>query len=356
MNCVWKSTGLVTAMVLAAFLAGCDKQSSSTVDKPKPGEGSPKALMVVKVPLGLGELPVPADNPMTEAKVELGKMLYFDKRLSKDGTISCATCHDPKMGWAEHRASSEGIGKQVGDRNSPTVINAAYMPEQFWDGRAASLEEQALGPIENPIEMGHTLDELVKNLAGIPEYQKRFQDVFGTEVNADGIAKAIAAFERTILSGNSPYDKYMAGDKAAMTEQQIRGMELFNGKAECGTCHAPPVFSNGKYYNAGIGTGKPDADPGRKKHTNKDVDEGKFRVPHLRNVDETAPYFHDGSVATLEEAVRIMATGGIDNPNLSPIFKGLKEAALTDAEIADITAFVLALKGEYPIVEEPALP
>jgi len=345
----------ILASTLVVLFTACSKDSSAPSSADTTATNTPP-VMVIKVPTGLDAPPIPADNPMTEAKVELGKMLYFDKRLSRDGTVSCATCHDPKMAWADHRATSEGVDKQLGDRNSPTVLNAAYMPEQFWDGRAASLEEQALGPIENPVEMGHTIDELVKNLAAVPEYQKRFREVFGTEVNKDGIVKAIAAFERTILTGNSPYDKYKAGDTSAMTAQQIRGMELFNGKGECATCHTPPTFSNGKYYNAGIGSDKPNPDPGRKKHTNKDADEGKFRVPHLRNVADTAPYFHDGSVATLAEAVRIMATGGIDNPRLSPVFKGLKEVQFTDEEIADLTAFLEALSGEYPIVEAPELP
>lgn len=343
---------------LAWTLGGCEKQSAPAGGGGAEGTGETgaAAAMTVKVPLGLPQLAIPADNPMTEAKVELGKMLYFDKRLSQDATVSCATCHDPKMAWAEKRATSEGIKKLVGDRNSPTVINAAYMPVMFWDGRAASLEEQALGPIENPIEMGHSMESLVPNLAKIPEYEKRFQEVFGTGVTKEGIAKAIAAFERTILSGNSPYDKYVAGDKSAMSEEQVRGMDLFTGKAGCGDCHSAPIFSNGNYYNAGIGSSKDNPDPGRKKVSNRDSDMGKFRVPHLRDAAETGPYFHDGSVEKLEDAVRIMATGCIDNPNLSASLKGIKEAKLTDQEIADITAFVKALSGEYPVIEPPALP
>ncbi len=341
---------------LTLILIGCNQNASpSASDKTPPGAKT-AAAPALAVPLGLAPPAIPADNPMTEAKIELGKMLYFDKRLSKDGSKSCASCHDPAKAWAEHTPNSEGIASQHGDRNSPTVINAAYMPAQFWDGRAASLEEQALGPIENPIEMGHSIQDLVAALTNVPEYQKRFQEVFGTGVTKDGIAMAIAAFERTILSGNSPFDKYQAGDKSALTEQQVRGWELFTGKGECATCHAPPTFSSGRYYNAGVSSGKPNADPGRKKVTQSDADAGKFRVPHLRNVADTGPYFHDGSVERIEEAVRLMATGGLDNPNLSSTFKGLKDAKLTDAEISDLAAFVKALSGEYPIIQAPKLP
>ena len=267
---------------------------------------------------------MPADNPMTPEKVELGKMLYFDKRLSRDGTVSCATCHDPTTAWTEHRATSEGIEQQLGGRNSPTVINAAYATTQFWDGRATSLEEQALGPIENPVEMGHNLDAMIQDLSKLDDYNQRFQKVFGTGITKDGVAKAIAAFERTILSGNSPYDRYMAGDKQALNETQKRGMALFDDN--CATCHAPPLFSNYRFINAGVGMDKEKPDEGRKNVTHQDRDLGKFRVPALREVAKTYPYFHDGSAATLEDAVDLMADGGLDNPHLSPQMKVVREA------------------------------
>jgi cytochrome c peroxidase len=237
------------------------------------------------------------------------------------------------------------------------VINAAYMPVMFWDGRAASLEEQALGPIENPIEMGHKMGVMLADLKTVPEYQKRFEAVFGPDsINKENVGKAIAAFERTVLSGNSPYDRFKAGDASALTAEQKRGHDLFMGKAACNDCHEAPVFSNGKYYNAGVGSGKPDADPGRKKVTNADADLGKFRVPHLRNAAETGPWFHDGSATKLEDAVKLMATGGIDNPNLSSGLKGLKDIKLADQDIADLVAFVKALSGEFPVVAAPKLP
>lgn len=305
----------------------------------------------VKVPLGLPPLPIPEDNPMTADKVELGRMLYFDKRLSKDGTVSCATCHDPLMAWTEHKPTSTGIGDQVGGANSPTVINSAYATTQFWDGRAASLEEQALGPIENPIEMGHSLPEMIATLNGLEGYKQHFQKVFGTEVTKEGIAQAIAAFERTVLSGNSPYDKFMAGDENALNEAQKRGMELFNNSG-CADCHTPPLFSSYDFYNAGVSIEK--NEPGRKAVTNDDADQGAFRVPMLREVANTGPYFHDGSAATLEDAVALMARGGNDNPNLSEMLKSVRDAKLTEENQKDLVEFLKALSGEYPIIDPPA--
>jgi len=355
---------MVAALVALGGLltiCGCEQKSGEapTPAKPKatvaPEPTAASATQVPTVPLGLPPLKVPDDNPMTAEKIELGKMLYFDKRLSKEKDIACATCHDPKMAWAENTPTSHGIHGQLGDRNSPTVINAAYMPAQFWDGRAATLEEQALGPIENPVEMGNSMEACIDTLAGLPEYQKRFKAIFGTAVTKEGIAKAIAAFERTVLSGNSPYDRLVEkNDKKALTEVQSRGMDVF--MSQCSTCHAPPLFSNGNYYNAGVGTGKAKPDIGRKKVTGKDADMGKFRVPGLREVNNTAPYFHDGGTATLEDAVRLMATGGIDNPNLSSALKGVREADLKGQDIKDIVEFLRALSGEYPKTEPPRLP
>lgn len=329
------------------------EESAETPDDAAPAEtpATEPVAFEVKVPLGLPPLPIPADNPMTAEKVELGKMLYFDKRLSKDGTISCATCHDPLMAWTEHKPTSTGIGSQVGGANSPTVINSAYATTQFWDGRAASLEEQALGPIENPIEMGHSLPEMIATLNGLEGYKQHFQNVFGTEVNKEGISQAIAAFERTVLSGNSPYDKFMAGDENALNEAQKRGLELFNNSG-CAECHAPPLFSSYDFYNAGVSIEK--NEPGRKAVTNDEADLGAFRVPMLREVANTGPYFHDGSAEKLEDAVALMARGGNDNPNLSEMLKSVRDVELTEENQKDLVEFLKALSGEYPIIDPPA--
>ncbi len=355
----WLGVALMTTLLLA----GCAKDEKAS--KIAPAKGSPAdpenlpaeevSATEVDVPLGLPALKIPADNPMSDEKVELGRMLYFDTRLSKDGTISCATCHDPHQTWAQHTPTSTGIDGQLGGANSPTVINAAYATAQFWDGRAASLEEQAVGPVENPVEMGHKLDVLVPQLNEVPEYKERFQKVFQTDVTKEGIAKAIAAFERTILSGDSPYDRFQKGDESALTDVQKHGMQLFEDLG-CSTCHAPPLFSNYKYYNAGVGSQKEKPDEGRKAVTGKDNDMGKYRVPALREVANTAPYFHDGSCDTLEKAVALMAGGGVDNPHLSTMFKGLADKKVSAEDQAAIVEFLKALSGHYPIIEAPPLP
>jgi len=323
-----------------------EKKAEASAAKP-----AEQTAVTVAVPLGLPPLPVPADNPMTAEKIELGKLLYFDKRVSKDGTVSCATCHDPKVGWAQNTPNAEGIGHQFGDRNSPTVINAAYATSQFWDGRAKTLEDQAVGPVENPIEMGHSMEAVTAAFNKIPGYKERFQKVFGTDVTKDGFAKAIAAFERTILSGDSPYDKYQAGDKKALSEAQVRGMKLF--EENCAVCHAPPLFSNYRFFNAGVGSDKPKPDEGRKKVTGDADDMGKFRTPALREVANTGPYFHDGSAKTLEDAVALMAAGGKDNPNLASALKTVKNGKLTEANRKDLVEFLKGLSGKYPVVEAP---
>jgi len=314
----------------------------------KPAAESGAAAELPEVPLGLPDVPVPEDNPITPEKVALGKRLYFDTRLSKDGTISCATCHDPEMAWAEHTPTSTGFGNQVGDFNAPTVINAAYATSQFWDGRAESLEEQALGPIANPIEMGHELPAMIADLSKLDDYQTAFEEVFGDpEITEERVAKAIATFERLVLSGNSPYDKFRDGQEDALTDAQKRGMERFD-EVGCIRCHRPPLFSNYMFHNAGIGMDKDPPDEGRKAVTGKDVNLGEFRVPALREVANTAPYFHDGSTKTLEEAVALMVAGGKDNPNLSLMLKAVREKEITEQDQKDLVEFLEALSGEFP--------
>jgi cytochrome c peroxidase len=325
-----------------------------TVGRCSPLPESNTAPTSLRVPLGLPPVPVPDDNPMSAEKVELGKLLYFDKRVSKDGTVSCASCHDPKTAWAEHTPTSEGIHHQKGGRNAPTVLNATYATSQFWDGRAQTLEQQATGPVENPIEMGHTMEAVVAAFSKIPGYQERFQKVFGSGVTKEGFAKAIAAFERTVLSGDSPYDRFVQGDRGALNDAQKRGWELFRNN--CSSCHAPPLFSNYKFINAGVGMDKQGPDEGRKKITGKARDLGKFRVPALRNVADLYPYFHDGSAARLEDAVALMADGGKDNANLSAMLKSVREANLGGRDRKDLVEFLKALSGKYPVIEPPALP
>jgi cytochrome c peroxidase len=298
-------------------------------------------------------MPIPADNPQGDAKVELGRQLYFDGRLSANNEISCATCHDPKTGWAGHDATDTGIGGRVGNRNSGTIVNSGYMKYQFWDGRAASLEEQALGPIHNPVEMGETLENVVRKLNAIPGYKRQFQEVFHSDVTTDGIAKAIAAFERTIVSGPSAYDRFLQGDKKALTAEVLRGMEIFNGKGTCVSCHNGPLFSDQSFHNIGVGMKTATPDVGREAVTKDPKDRGKFKTPGLRNVANTYPYMHDGQTPTLEAVVELHNNGGVPNPNLDPLIKSL---GLTETEKKDLVAFLKALSGPEPMISAPKLP
>ncbi|WP_035958804.1 cytochrome-c peroxidase [Bryobacter aggregatus] len=298
----------------------------------------------LEVPLGLLPIRFPKDNPYTPAKRELGRLLYYDKRLSADGTVSCATCHDPKAGFTDGKAVSDGIRGQKGGRSAPTVFNRAYSLNQFWDGRAASLEEQAAGPMANPIEMGNTHDVVVSTLRGIPGYRARFKEVFGSEeFGLSEVTKAIATYERIVLSGNSPYDRYKAGNKKAMTAAQIRGMDVYFTQAKCDQCHEGINLTTNAYHNLGVGMDKASPDEGRFAVTKNPADWGAFKTPTLREIARTAPYMHDGSLATLEDVVEYYDKGGIANKNLDERIKPLK---LTAAQKKDLVEFLKALSGE----------
>lgn len=299
-------------------------------------------------------IPTPSANLNYAAKIELGKQLYFDGRLSKNGAIACAFCHNPGTGWADPRQTSIGIGGGVGGRQAPTVLNTAFNHLQFWDGRARSLEEQAIGPIQNPIEMGETHQHVVAKLAKVKGYQQQFRSVFGTEVNLQGIAEAIAAYERTVISSNSAFDKYIAGDAKAMEEAAVRGLALFRGKARCVLCHNGANFTDNQFHNLGVPqVGPMKEDLGRYYVTKAEKDKGAFKTPTLRSIAETAPYMHDGVFKTLEEVVDFLNGGGGANPNLSQLVKPL---GLTAEDKADLVAFLKALTGEPIKVELPKLP
>ncbi len=298
----------------------------------------------LKVPLGLLPVQWPKDNPYSKAKWELGRALYFDKRLSADDSLSCASCHLPAHGFTDNQPNSTGIRGQHGTRSAPTVINRAYSLAQFWDGRAATLEEQAKGPMANPIEMGHTHEGVVARLKSIPGYRAMFAKAFGSpEIDIDRAAKAIATYERTVLSGNSPYDRYQAGDQKAMTAAQVRGMDVFVNKAKCDQCHEGINFTTNAYHNLGVGTDKPDPDSGRFVVTKNQRDWGAFKTPTLREIENTAPYMHDGSLKTLEDVVEFYNKGGISNKNLDERMKPLH---LTEGERKDLVEFLKALSGE----------
>src|SRR5437899_4972748 len=324
----------------------------------------------------LYELAVPAGSEPTPEKAALGEKLFNDKRISVNDKVSCATCHDPDKGFVDHKPLAEGVAAPAKrtQRNSPTVLNAMFNAVQFWDGRAPSLEEQAKLPILNPVEMGEkSADDVVAKLRGIAEYRTAFQQVFGHELTYDDLAAAIAAFERTQYAGDSPFDRFVAGDDKAIDDSAKRGWGLFNGKGRCNACHAfstvSPLFSDQKFHNIGIAAHKTDfiglarkataivrsgdlkqidelaiqtnrSELGRFLVTRSSNDIGAFKTPGLRNIAITSPYMHDGSFATLWDVMDHYNKGGIPNPNLDG---GMQRLGLTEAEIDDLVAFMFAL-------------
>lgn len=310
------------------------------------------------IPLGLPPIPWPSDNPYSKKKADLGRLLFFDKRLSTDGTVSCATCHTIEDAFTDNKPVSEGISGRVGTRNSPTVINTAYQKHLFWDGRALSLEEQCKGPIGNPKEMTLVDDvhiahkQCQEHVLAIKGYRILFKEVFGTdECTLDDISKAIATFERTILSGNSSYDRYMAGDKTAMNREEVAGFQVFK-HAGCANCHFGFNFTDGRFLNIGVGMDAANPDLGRYEVSKNERDKGAFKVPTLRDIEKTYPYMHDGKLTTLEEVVDYYDKGGIPNPHLNPLMRPLK---LSAADKKALVAFLKALNGEgWQHFQEPA--
>ena len=309
-----------------------------------------------KAPLGLPAVPIPGDNPMTAEKISLGKQLYFDGRLSADNKVSCSSCHDPAKGFSNGERFATGVEGKKGGRSAPAIINTAYGSLQFWDGRAKSLEDQALGPIQNPIEMNMTLDAVIKKLNGIEGYKAQFQKVFGTDgVTAENIAKAIAAYERTLISGNAPFDRFKAGDTGALSESAQRGQKLFFGKAHCSACHAGPNFTDNSFHNVGIGMDKKEFDRGRVDISKLSGDTGAFKTPTLREIARSAPYFHDGRAKTLDDVVDHYAKGGIANEWLDEEIYNIKIAPTEKADLVKFLTEGLS-SPDYPDHKAPELP
>lgn len=357
-----------------------------------------KPLLPIGLDEGAADLRGLEENPLTRAKIELGRQLYFDKRLSRDGEVSCASCHDPQHGFAFPTRFGVGVDGQEGSRNSPTAANRLLSGGQFWDGRAATLEEQAIGPLTNPAEMAITHDQAVELCRQIPAYREQFDSVFDDGVTIQNLGRALASFERVVVSGPSPWDHYRrlkrfesayegeldllepelaaehddlqaAVAAAPFSESAARGAELFFGeRTGCMQCHAGANFSDERYHNLGVGLERLDEidegaaipeslektlDWGRYTETGEEADRGAFKTPGLRNVAQTAPYMHDGSQETLAEAVAWYVRGGHENPYLSPLIAPLD---LTEAEQADLVAFLEALTGEWPDIETDRLP
>ncbi len=375
------------------LLTGIPGSGPLTLEEIKEWFGNPKNHVELKVKLPLGLAAGTASikgleaNPLTRAKIELGRQLYFDTRLSADGLISCATCHDPSEGYGRNTRFGVGIGGQEGGRNSPVSYNRILSDLQFWDGRASSLEDQAIGPIANPIEMGHTHDACVSDLKKIPGYIAEFEAVFGkNSLNIENVGKALASFERAIVTGPSPYDFYeevqryskldpedlqdLLSEKPEaktqyeaaksglaakpLSESAIRGRELFfSNRTDCATCHVGANLADEQYHNLGIGMDVENPDLGRYDVTKNPKDWGAFKTPTVRNVAQTAPYMHDGSLKTLMEVVEHYNKGGTPNKNLSDKIRKLN---LSNQEKLDLVAFMEACTGPFPKVERKRLP
>ena len=361
-----KSVVVALALTLS-ILAACDKPVP-VVPPPAVAPVVPPVAAEAPKPAAttspLGAVSAPADNPQTDAKVALGHQLFFDKRLSKDGSRACYSCHLNEDGNGGHEALAIGAENKPLPRHSPVIWNVGYLQGHYWDGRSDTLEAQALGAWGGG-NMGvgkDNLDKKAAEIAAIPGYKAAFDAVFpGETVTAQTIAKAVSAYERTLICDATAWDRFTAGDKTALDEQQQRGQTLFNGAAGCIACHTPPFFSSaymakpGTFFNIGIGTAgkaEKDVDAGRAAVTKADADWAAFKVPGLRNISKSAPYFHDGSVAALKDAVKLMASGGIKNKNLTPL---MTDKQLTDAQIDDIVAFLGALDCNKQL-EQPTLP
>lgn len=358
---------IALAITFVALLVACTKEKPAPEPAPPPAKPI-GALIEIKAPLGLPPVPIPADNPPTAETLALGRRLYYDKALSVDNTVACANCHDPKFGFADGKQFSDGVRNQKGDRNSPTVFNAAYYTLQFWDGRAPSLEKQAEGPVQNPVEMAHSLPAVEKMLMADPSYKAEFKKAFGADViTYEMVGKAIASFERTVISANSPFDRYFyGGDKKAMSASAIRGLEVFRNKekGDCEVCHTIgekyALFTDNKFHNLGVGVkltinGETElTDLGRYKETKVETDKGAFKTPSLRNITLTAPYMHDGSHKNLKEVIDFYVGGGNSNDHLDKEIHKLD--FLTGKELADLQEFLKSLTGEMPPDVGPPAP
>ncbi|MEA3383350.1 MAG: cytochrome c peroxidase [Campylobacterota bacterium] len=297
------------------------------------------------------EVPQPADNKLTPERIELGKLLYFDVRLSSSEKISCATCHHPKSGWSDLKPTPKAVGHEgrVGPRNSPVVLNTAYQNRQFWDGRVRTLEQQALGPIEADVEMNMPLEVLIPKLNKIEGYKTLFAEAYPKSngvITEDYLAKAIASFERTVVSTDAPFDRYIKGDKSAVNQYVLDGFELFKGKAHCADCHDGFNYSDGSFHNIGLNDGELHGkEQGRYLVKRRASWYGVMKTPTLRDIGKSAPYFHDGSVKTLKEATAICAAGGRYENNVKNKSTFMIDRKLTDTEINKVVAFLKSLTG-----------
>jgi cytochrome c peroxidase len=340
---------LLFSLLLAVSASVAEEPSANSGIGDSPPESQTDQKKLVPLPR---VVPAPKDNPTTPAKVELGKILFFDPRLSGDNKTSCSTCHIPEKAFGDGLALSPGADGKPLARNTQTCLNVGYFNRFFWDGRAGSLEEQALGPIQSSVEMNQNLDALEAELAAIPGYVAEFKNVFGTKPNRDGIAKALAAFQRTLVTEPSPFDRYLAGDKDALSDNAKKGFELFQGAAGCVRCHNGPLLSDGEFYRIGVSS----KDEGRAVVTGKKEDRYRYRTPTLRNIAQTGPYMHNGSLKTLDDVVSFYYRGipARGRHDLPPDVEALSGQSFS--EIGLIVEFLESLTGKAPTIMPPKLP
>ena len=342
------ATAAAVVFAAAALLLGC------AADKPtQTGTALVSAPSAPSAPSAASKLPPvphPADNPATPAKLALGKQLFVDPRLSGSGTMACQSCHYRQFGWTDALPLSRKDDGSLNTRHTPSLYNVGYQTAWYWDGRATTLEGQVLAAWR--AQTGADPAKVAALLNTVPGYRSQFQAVWGAEATSDNTVKTLAAFFRTFVSDNSAWDRHEAGGARAVSQEAIEGQQLFMGKGRCSGCHTPPYFGNSTFHNIGLEHGKEKPDAGRFNVTKNEADRGAFKTPALRSVEFSGPYFHDGSVASLKEAVRYMASGGKPDPNKSQL---LQATGLTEAEIDKIVAFLSSLTSTEPW-EQPKLP
>lgn len=352
-------TPLLCALLSCWSIAACKTAETpapapaTLVEAPSPAAAlAPEPVVALapspalpKTPVGLADAPANETNPTTADKVALGWQLFFDPRLSKDGSMACAACHHPDKAYTTGQAVDAKVGGALNTRNAPSMLNLAFHPTFYWDGRMPTLEAVSSAAWKG--QLGADPATVAAALNAVPVYRASFVRAFNEPASADNVPKALAAWLRVLQNGNSAYDRFVAGDQKALTKEAQQGLTLFTTKG-CVTCHLPPLFTDLDFHHVGIGD-----DPGRKDATKADADLGRFKTPSLRNVALTAPYFHDGRTATLEEAISYMASGGGNKPNLDPKLKAQK---LSPKEAKALKAFLESLTGESTFTAAPTLP
>lgn len=356
-----KPTRIIVLATLLALASCAGSEPAKKDEAPPPPPAAPPTD--IKVPTGIEDMVVPADNPITPEKVELGKMLFFDKRLGKDGKMSCETCHLPEKGWTDGKALSAKFDGSLNTRHTPTLYNVGFYTSWYWDGRAATLEGQinAAWGGQMGVSDAAAKEAVAMTLNGIEGYKMAFNSAMGGDATPDRIVKALATFVRTLRSEDSAWDKYEKGDKSAVSEEVVKGFEVFSStdKAQCTLCHVPPTYTDKTFHNVGIGTDKEKPDAGRgkiladKQDPGADAMTGAFKTPTMRSITDTAPYFHDGRAKTLDEAVTLMLKGGIPNAKKD---EKLTERKISAEEKKALMAFLKAISPTPAKFERPKLP